>query len=154
MGPPMGHHSPPPHFIPPHMAQHVPGVHHGAPGPAPPLPPGSPGPPTPAAVPGSEDLNSSVDVKPKQKRKGKRERAMERARLAAAETTAAGGSGAASPVPPGGPPPPHVAAMMMGHQRGPPPGIPPGMAPMAGWHPGMIHPPPHLSMPPGPWQGH
>mmetsp|Transcript_5602 Transcript_5602/g.25247 ORF Transcript_5602/g.25247 Transcript_5602/m.25247 type:complete len:800 (+) Transcript_5602:282-2681(+) len=158
MGPPMGHHSPPPHFIPPHMAQHAPGVHHGAPGPAPPPPPGSPGPaPTPAAVPGSEDLNSSVDgagVKPKQKRKGKRERAMERARLAAAEAAAAGGSGASSPVPPGGPPPPHVAAMIMGHQRGPPPGIPPGMAPMAGWHPGMIHPPPHLSMPPGPWQGH
>ena len=153
MGPPMGHHSPPPHFIPPHMAQHAPGVHHGAPGPAPPVPPGSPGPPTPATVPGSEDLNSS-DVKPKQKRKGKRERAMERARLAAAEAGAAGGSGASSPVPPGGPPPPHVAAMMMGHQRGPPPGIPPGMAPMAGWHPGMIHPPPHLSMPPGPWQGH
>ena len=157
MGPPMGHHSPPPHFIPPHMAQHAPGVHHGPPGPAPPVPPGSPGPPTPAAVPGSEDLNSS-DVKPKQKRKGKRERAMERARLAAAEAAAAGGSGASSPVPPGGPPPPpHVAAMMMGHQahqRGPPPGIPPGMAPMAGWHPGMIHPPPHLSMPPGPWQGH
>ena len=73
---------------------------------------------------------------------------------AAAEAAAAGGSGASSPVPPGGPPPPHVAAMMMGHQRGPPPGIPPGMAPMAGWHPGMIHPPPHLSMPPGPWQGH
>ena len=55
-------------------------------------------------------------MKPKQKRKGKRERAMERARLAAAEAAAAGGSGASSPVPPGGPPPPHVAAMMMGHQ--------------------------------------
>ena len=156
----VGHHSPPPppmaappHFIPPHVAQHVPGVHHGAPGPAPPVPPGSPGPPTPATVPGTENLNSSPDVKPKQKRKGKRERAMERARLAAAEAAAAGGSGASSPVPPGGPPP-HAAAMMMGHQRGPPPGIPPGMAPMAGWHPGMIHPPQHLSMPPGPWQGH